>query len=273
MSQMTDTDELKARDAFDMQSPLFDNLYKDNSIIQYKRDRVRECALQYLQPGDRILELNAGTGEDAVYFAEKGMHVHATDISERMQDVLKKKVENYGLKGSITTEICSFTNLSVLKDQGPYDLIFSNFGGLNCTSRLETVLLSFPGLVKPGGTIVLVIMPGFCFWETLLFLKGNFKSALRRFNSRNGASAQIEGVKFKCWYYSPHFVVKALRERFSLLSVEALCSIVPPSYLESFPLKYPGIFKFLVRVENEYKGKWPWKYIGDYYIISMKRDR
>jgi ubiquinone/menaquinone biosynthesis C-methylase UbiE len=272
MSEMINIDELEARHAFDKQSSLFDDLYKNNSIIQYKRERVREQALRYLRPGDRILELNAGTGEDAVYFAEKGMYVHATDISERMQEVLSKKIDNFDLKDKITTEVCSYTNLSVLKDKGPYDLIFSNFGGLNCTSQLKTVLLSFTALVKPGGKVVLVIMPAFCLWETLLFLRGNFKAAFRRFNSRQGASAQIEDVKFRCWYYRPGVVIKVLRDQFSLLGVEGLCSFVPPSYLESFPSKYPKLFKYLVKLENANKSRWPWKSIGDYYLISLRRD-
>src|SRR5690349_1036257 len=59
------SEELRAGKAFDKQSTVFDELYRANPIIQYKRNRVRALTLKYLQPGNKILELNAGTGGDA----------------------------------------------------------------------------------------------------------------------------------------------------------------------------------------------------------------
>lgn len=262
--------ELATREAFNKQSPIFDKLYGNNPIIRYKRERVRNHVLHYIKPGNKILELNAGTGEDAVFFAQSGFYVHATDISEGMQEELSKKVQKYKLNERVTTELCSFTNLSELQNKGPYDLIFSNFAGLNCTDKLDEILQSFPELLKPGGIVILTLLPRFCIWEILLALKGNFKTAFRRFYNKNGASAHIEGLYFKCWYYNPGYILKALKTTFNLLKLEGLCAIVPPSYLETFPFKYPKIFAFLVKYENRNKSKWPWKFIGDYYIISLK---
>src|SRR5690348_12801806 len=101
--------EQKAAEAFTRQSSIFDEIYSANTIIQYKRDRVRTHVESFLNPNSNILELNAGTGEDAIYFAQKGHHVHATDISEGMQTELKKKRDIAGLHSSISAEICSFT--------------------------------------------------------------------------------------------------------------------------------------------------------------------
>src|ERR1700733_12687757 len=108
--------ELKAAEAFNKQSPIFDEIYSPNIIIQYKRDRVRTHVEKFLAPQSNILELNAGTGEDAIYFAQQGHYVHATDISEGMQAELKKKRNNAGLENYISTEICSFTQLNNLKN-------------------------------------------------------------------------------------------------------------------------------------------------------------
>lgn len=263
--------EQKAAEAFTKQSSIFDAIYSPNIIIQYKRDRVRKHVEGFLNSNSNILELNAGTGEDAIYFAQKGHHVHATDISEGMQFELKKKIESAGLHNSISTEICSFTELDNLKNKGTYDLIFSNFAGLNCTGELDKVLLSFNSLLKPSGTITLVVMPNFCLWETLLALRGKFKTAFRRFNSKNGVRAHIEGVYFTCWYYTPSYIQNILKNEFELISAEGLCSIVPPSYMENFPKKYPRLFKWLSNKEEKYKSKFPWKNIGDYFIISLKK--
>jgi ubiquinone/menaquinone biosynthesis C-methylase UbiE len=263
--------EQAAAKAFSKQASVFDEQYSADTIIQYKRKRVRDHVLHYLKPNSSILELNAGTGEDAIFFAQNGHTVHATDISDPMQDKLKEKARMKGLQLRIGNEICSYTELATLSNRGPFDLIFSNFAGLNCTNELAKVLHSFDNLLKPGGIVTLVVLPKFCLWEFLLLFKGKFKTAFRRFSGHKGASAHIEGEFFKCWYYNPSFIRKHLKESFDLVSLEGLCTLVPPSYLEGFAEKHPKIYSSLVNKENKWKTSWPWKVIGDYYIITLRK--
>jgi ubiquinone/menaquinone biosynthesis C-methylase UbiE len=263
--------EQLAAEAFNKQSAVFDKIYAENSIVTYKRDRVREHVLKFLSPKSKILELNAGTGDDAVFFAQHGHSVHATDIAEDMQHKLRLKVQQHNLNALVSTELCSYTALENIQQKGPYDLIFSNFAGLNCTNDLNKVLQSLSSLLKPGGVATMVIMPGFCLWETTLAAKGNFKTAFRRLNSKNGAPAHIEGVHFLCWYYSPGFLIKKLKGQLKLIDLEGLCTLVPPSYFEQFPHKHSTLLKRLQKWESILKRKWPWKYIGDYYIISFRK--
>jgi ubiquinone/menaquinone biosynthesis C-methylase UbiE len=263
--------EQQAAKAFSQQALVFDEYDAGNTIIQYKRQRVRDHVLRYLPPKSSILELNAGTGQDAIYFAREGHRVHATDIAEGMQRKLREKAQLRGLTDVITTELCSFTELDGLQQRGPYDLIFSNFAGLNCTGELDRVLRSFDPLLRPGGQVTLVILPGFSLWETLLVFKGKFRTAFRRVFSRNGARSRVEGHYFTCWYYSPSYVVRHLGDSFELLGLEGLCTIVPPSYIEHFAEKHPALYRKLRKREDRWKDKWPWKYIGDYYIISFRK--
>ncbi|TMI97848.1 MAG: methyltransferase domain-containing protein [Bacteroidetes bacterium] len=272
MSDIADiTNEMQIVAAFNKQSAIFDDIYADNSIIQYKRKRVRIHVEKLIEPNSSILELNAGTGEDSIYFAGRGHRVHATDISHGMQAKLCAKIRTSGLEDKITQEVCSFNSLGTLSQQGPFDLIFSNFAGLNCTRELDKVLRSFKLLLKNDGIVTLVVLPKFCLWETALALKGKFKTAFRRFFSSNGRKAHIEGEYFLCWYYNPSFIKRILKDDFEVLSVEGLCSVVPPSYIENFAEKYPGVFKFFCGMEEKLKARWPWRSIGDYYIISLKR--
>jgi ubiquinone/menaquinone biosynthesis C-methylase UbiE len=263
--------ETLAAAAFTQQANKFDELYSGNTIIKYKRKRVREHLSKIIAPGQHILELNSGTGEDAIWLGQHSCKVHATDISIGMQKVLKQKVRDADLQKLITSEICSFTDLENLRERGPYDVIFSNFAGLNCTGDLDKVLASFANLLKPKGAVTLVLLPKFCLWEFLLIFKGKLKTATRRLFSRNGANARVEKTRFKCWYYNPSFVIKHLKHDFDLLSIEGLCTIVPPSYIENFAEKFSNLFSWLCKKENDWKNKWPWKFIGDYYIISLQK--
>ncbi len=263
--------EQSAGHAFGKQAPVFDQLYGPDKIVQYKRQRVREHVEQWIKPGSAILELNAGTGEDAVYFAKQGHRIHATDISAGMLEILAQKVTEQGLSAQVTHESCSYTNLESLNQQGPFDYIFSNFAGLNCTGSIEKVLSSFARLIKPGGFVTLVILPRFCLWETLLLFRGKFRTAFRRWAGKKGVKAKVEGVPFRCWYYNPSTIIRALENDFDKVAMEGLCTLVPPSYLEHFAEKHPRWFQRLIRWEHKFKSRWPWRSIGDYYIISLQR--
>jgi ubiquinone/menaquinone biosynthesis C-methylase UbiE len=267
----TEINEQQAEEAFSRQSGIFDELYSTNTIVNYKRNRVRDHVLKYLKPAGTILELNSGTGEDALFFANKGHRVHATDISVGMQQQLRKKVEANKMEDLVSNELCSFTQLHQLKNKGPYDHIFSNFAGLNCTGELDKVLASFNDLLNSGGVVTMVILPKFCLWETLLVFKGKFRTAFRRFFSKNGRKAHLEGTYFTCWYYDPSYIIKHTKDSFDLLAVEGLCTFVPPSYMEGFAEKYPFAYRDLRKLESKWKNSWPWRFIGDYYIISLKK--
>ena len=263
--------EQAACKAFDSQAKEFDTLYGNDPIIRYKRERVRSQVQKFLEPGSSILELNAGTGEDAVYFASQGHRVHATDISPAMQAILREKANQQRLRDYISSELCSFTELEQLENQGPYDLIFSNFAGLNCTDRLDKVLDSFDFLIKPGGHVTLVVLPRFCLWEFLMLFRGKFKTAFRRFTGKKGTEAKINNEIFRCWYYNPSYIKRHLGNNFRLISLEGLCTIVPPSYMEGFADRRPRLFGRLKKWENALKNKWPWNVAGDYFIITLQK--
>jgi ubiquinone/menaquinone biosynthesis C-methylase UbiE len=265
------TNEQQAARAFSKQAIHFDVLYQQNTIIQYKRERVRNHLLNHIPDHAFILELNSGTGDDAVWLAQQGYQVHATDIALGMQEMLAHKVQIAGVQERVTTELRSFTELSQLECRGPFDCIFSNFAGLNCTGELQEVLLSFSPLLKPGAIVTLVLLPKFCLWEFSLLFKGKFKTAVRRIFAKQGRKARVEGEYFKCWYYDPSFVMNTLKEEFEMISLEGLCTFVPPSYIEGFAEKHPELYSKLVSMESKWKTRWPWKNVGDYYIISLRK--
>jgi ubiquinone/menaquinone biosynthesis C-methylase UbiE len=69
---------------FDRLAPGYDASFTDRLPARWLRQRVRERVCQHLPEHARILDVGCGTGEDAIWFAERGHDVAATDVSHRM---------------------------------------------------------------------------------------------------------------------------------------------------------------------------------------------
>jgi ubiquinone/menaquinone biosynthesis C-methylase UbiE len=257
--------------AFSRQSSSFDLIEEQNEILQWMRKQIHEHCLRHFKTGDHILELNCGTGIDAVFFAEHGMKVHATDIAEGMLTELRKKISEKNLQEKITTQQCSFTELNKIERKN-FDGIFSDFGGLNTAQDISSVIKSFRQLLKPGGTATLVIMPPVCPWEMLLALNGNFKTAFRRFKT-HGAESHLEGETFMSYYFNPSKIISAFGKDYEVKELQGLCSFVPPPYLEKFPEKNPKLFQRLKQWDEKLSNTFPFNRWADHFILTVKSNK
>ncbi len=247
----------------------YEELDQTSSLISWMRKRVRTHLKKDLKTKKTILEINCGSGIDAVYLVKKGHKVHATDIANGMLLHVKTKINSDNLQGNLSCEKLSFTELSKL--QNKYHHIFSNFGGLNCSSLtdLETVFNSFNNLLYPKGKITLVIMPKICIWELLTFLKGN-KNAFRRLK-KNGVLANIEGEKVRTFYHSKKQIKNLLSKKFTDFKVENICFFGPTGNRVDYPEKHPKLFKIFAFFDK-LSNKIPFlKGYGDYYIITATK--
>lgn len=258
-------------EAFSRQSNSFDAYEEQNEILKWMRKQIRAHVMHFANPGNKMLELNAGTGLDAVYFAQQGLKVHATDNAAGMVAALEKKVINFKLEDNITFEKCSYTELNKIQYSSTikFDYVFSNFGGLNCMPDLEEVTKHLPALLNPGAYVTFVLMPEVCPWEMLLALKGNFKTAFRRFK-KNGDLAHLEGVYFNTYYFKPSTAISAFNKDFKKIKLEGLASVSPPPYLENFPVKMPFIYKKLTKTDSALATTFPFNSWCDHFILTMQ---
>ena len=260
--------DAKVSRAFGKQSASFDDIYDANPIVGYMRHIIRKEVLSGLHTDDHILEINAGTGTDALFFARLGHSITAVEISPEMVRIAKEKVLHEHFENQITFINKSFED--VREVEGTFDYIYSNFGGLNCTPNLLKVVDQLVAKLKPGGKATLTIMPPFTLWEKLYVLKGDFKIANRR-KSVGPSIAHIEGEYFNCWYYNPKVLIKSLKGRIKDVSVTGLCIFVPPSFMQNFPGKHPRNFKLLAILDRVVAKLPVFNTIGDYFMISFTR--
>jgi ubiquinone/menaquinone biosynthesis C-methylase UbiE len=224
--------------AFDTVAQRYDDSFTYGVIGMAQRNIVWDYLESALSPNDelKILELNCGTGEDALWFAKKGHNVLATDISEKMLEITKDKINKADLLSTVHTMRINITNIDSAGIKEKFDLIFSNFGGMNCIAfkEMEKLPSGVKKLLKPNGQLIMVVMPTFCLWETIYFLlKLKFRKAFRRL-SKEGTIAKFNGTKIKTFYFSPARIKKLFKQHFEVLSIKPVGFFIPPSYLDNF---------------------------------------
>src|SRR3990172_1808910 len=83
--------------AFSAQAPNFDEYEKHNPILLWMRNVIYRHLEEFIREGDSILDINAGTGIDAMHFARLGHSVAAIDVAAGMIDTLNKKLKRENL--------------------------------------------------------------------------------------------------------------------------------------------------------------------------------
>lgn len=236
---------------FDAIAADYDHAFTETTTGRLQRRVVHQSLLSSLPPNSKVLEINCGTGEDALWLARLGCQVIATDVSRAMVQVAGQKVANAGLLNRIQMQVADASNLKNSGISGKFDLIFSNFGGLNCLSptQIRSFSANAKELLTPNGRLALVVMGRFCWWESLYFVvKGNFHAALRR-RSKKAIPARLDDfTTIDTWYYSPKELTKLLPD-FQLMHTEAVGIWLPPSYLDPLFRKFPRVLQLLNRLE------------------------
>jgi len=233
---------------FDNAAATYDQEFTDTVIGRNQRNRV--WALLEKSLGAKplnILELNCGTGEDAIWLAKQGHQVWATDVSEEMLKAINKKIFLNNCSENVRTSIFNLSNpnLAQFKNQ-QFDLVFSNFGGLNCLNPSEfgNFLDKINDYFNITAKLVLVIMPPNSLYENLAQLAKKSNKRLR--NGKNQSKqVNVYGKMVETWYYSPNDI---LQDNFKLLQLK------PTGFLPSYANKHANnnslFYKAWVVFEN-----------------------
>jgi ubiquinone/menaquinone biosynthesis C-methylase UbiE len=258
------------RKAFDSAAGTFDADDSSNGILLWMRACVHRLYLNSFSAGSRLLELNAGTGIDAVFLAEKGINVYATDISPNMINVLAEKVRMLGLNKQIQYEVKSFDSINTIT-QSDFDGVISNFGGLNCIPDFSQLSIDIHTRLKPGGRIIAAVINKICPWEIFYYmLKLDFKTAFRRFK-KQGIDANLNGEKIRTFYFTPGGFGKFFSHGFKIKKIYSHGLLTPPPYLVGFYNKLKPLIRLLMKTDELIKGIYPFNRLGDHFIIVLEK--
>jgi ubiquinone/menaquinone biosynthesis C-methylase UbiE len=252
---------------FDTLAPDYDAGFTQSVLGRTLRRAVWGWLDRAFAPGERVLELNCGTGEDAMHLATRGVRVLATDGSSAMLDRARAKISEAGLERSIELRRLEIERLEDLTATGPMDGAFSNFGGLNCVADLPRAARALAALLKPGARVVLCLMGPVVPWEWAWFLAhGRASRALRRLGS---AGVAWRGITVR--YPSIRTVRQAFAPGFFARRVGGLGVLLPPTYAEGWARRHPRFVEQLDRWERRIEG-WPLvASLGDHYLLELER--
>ncbi len=259
---------------FDQMAPSYDEVFSSSPIGKMQRDRVWKYMDEVITSDNprKVLELNCGTGEDAIYLAAKGCSVLATDYSPAMLEATTSKLAATEFEGRVRVSELDITELSSFHADEKFDIVFSNFGGLNCISREELKTLADAAAEKlnPRGRFIAVVMPKFCMWEFLYFVgRLQFRKGLRRLTA-SPVPFEFNGSHISISYHNPKPLFSAFSQNFQLKSKAAVGFFIPPSYLNSFFRKKRRWLRSLSKLENFFGRLSYGASAADHYLIDME---
>lgn len=265
--------------AFDTLAPDYDSDFTQQPIGKILRARVHERLLTHFSSGQHILEIGCGTGEDALFLAQKGIHITATDASEEMLRITAEKTVN---QANVTVEYLNIADIekptpspkspspnprkeTFNSESNHFDGVFSNFGALNCIDDWRPLAEYLSVHVKSGGKVCFGIMSPYCAWEFIWHaLHWKWGIALRRLRGDDFGDLHISypTIKHMTDDFSPYF---------KRINVMPLGLFLPTSALFDVVQKRAKLMNTLVNLEKRSENVSQIALFADHYWIEFER--
>jgi SAM-dependent methyltransferase len=188
---------------------------------------------------------------DAVHLADRGVEVLACDVAPRMIHVARRRTASQEGLARVDFRVLATEDIAALVDEGLFDGMFSNFGGLNCVPDLSAVARDLARLLAPGARALLCMAGHAVAWEIVWYLaKGNPRKALRRFRRGGTVGRLAEGVTVEVHYPSARTMARLFAPDFRLLQLKGIGVTVPPSYVEPLAQRFPGVLRSLTAADR-----------------------
>jgi SAM-dependent methyltransferase len=243
--------------------------FTGTTVGHIRRRAVWKQLERVFRPGQHILELNCGTGIDAVFLGGKDIRVLACDISPRMIELAQSLAAITPISTPPGFRVLPTEHLPTLAE-GPFDGAFSNFAGLNCVADLAPVAASLGQLLKPGARFLTCMMGRFVPVEIAWYLAhGNPQRAFQRLRERQSSFRETESLTI----HRPTVgeIARQMQPAFRLLRWKGIGITVPPSYAERFASRIPKLIQRLAAVDNAIGNLPLFRGMGDCVLLEFER--
>lgn len=254
---------------FDPLARTYDTDFTYTAIGTHLRKRVHRRLLTVFSAGDHLLEIGCGTGEDALFLAQHGIKVTATDASAEMLKITAQKTTGFS---GVTTHQLDLNTLPVkFINTNHFEGVLSNFGALNCTPDWERLAEWLAPQVKQGGTLGFAIMAPFCIWETLWHgLHFDFKTATRRWRDYSEFKPDSDQT-MRIYYPTVKQITEAFRPHFERTRVQPLGLFLPPSDVYPVIEKRKRLLRLLTKLDDATANVSKLALFADHYWIEFTK--
>jgi ubiquinone/menaquinone biosynthesis C-methylase UbiE len=263
-------DQLQTRATYwDDAAAKYDRNFTGTLVGQTRRHSVWRDLERAFRPGQRVLELNCGTGIDAIHLAALGIQVLACDISPGMIEIARRDAVASGRAERLEFRVLPTEALHTLELESPFDGAFSNFSGLNCVEDLSAVARNLARLLKPGAPLLTCVIGHFVPWEIVWFLAhGKPAKAFARALDNGGLS---DAGDLKIQRPSVREMARIFAPEFELRGSRGVGIAVPPSYMEPWARRFPRVTKLLARIDGWIDRRPLFRNLGDCILIEFSR--
>lgn len=258
--------------AFDAIALGFDARFGTWASVAAQRRAVRRQLLRAFPRDSQLLELGAGTGDDALFLAQHGRRVVATDGSPTMVALASEKARDAGCDDRVSVEHVTLEGLGGFAasraGMPQFDGVYSNFASLNCVDDLTPVGNALANLLAPGARALLVMFGPLPPLEMVVELaRGRPRNALRRLAS-GPVPARVGGHVFSVRYPSPRRVAREMGDRFRHVATHGIGVFVPPSAAEPEITRFPRTLKVLEALDRA--ARRPLALLADHVMIELE---
>ncbi len=261
-----------AATAYDAIAARYDAVPMENRINRYMRAASLARLRSTFRPGDRVLEIGCGTGDEALALAAGGVQVVALDASGEMVRIARTKAAEQHLEQEATFRQAAASDLPGLVDSlgGPFDGGYASFS-LAYEADLRPVGAGLHALLRPGATFLASVPSRMCLVELVAALGTAHPGyAGRRLRSWHGHKVGESLVPIRT--YTPRGFMAGMGRHFRLVGIEALPAIVPPPYMNRAYARLDGLADALERVDAGLRRRFPFRYLGDHFVAELRHE-
>jgi SAM-dependent methyltransferase len=239
----------------------------------------RDVLRRTFSVGQTVFEIGCGTGIDALWLARFGLDVVATDISQEMVEVTKKKAKVEGLSDRIQVAKLRASEIGLLAREYGEESFgggYCHAGALNMEPALERVPGQISQLVHRGGAFVCSIINKISLFELLFYpVVLRPRKAFRRLGNvvpiPISRESPLNRYVVPARFYSPREVAGLFHPDFSLEALQGLQILLPPANLSMYYVALGPVFAGLEAVERRISRLPPMNAWGQHSILTFRR--
>ena len=258
--------------AYGMYASRYDDLLRENRINIYMRRETTCTLLRTFAPGERVLELGCGTGDEALALARHGCEVVGLDPAPEMVRVAQAKADATGLSARARFHVgLSREAATVLAAPSAtrFEGAYSHFA-LSYEPDLRPVREAVASLVVRGGHLLVASMNRYCAAEWLVAV-ALLSPHLAGRRLRDGTTHKVGDVDTRIYPRSTSELARGFAPDFILEDVRALPALLPPHYANRALRRWPALLDIAMRIDPSVSRRRPFRTLGDHVLCGFRR--